>query len=410
MLTLEGKIINNGKIFRGRIEIDQSGTISKIGSPTGDADFVFKEELIFPGFIDLHVHAREDTSHTQDYKEDFVSAGEAAIAGGVVAFLEMPNNPIPPVDDESYEKKNILAKKSPVEIFLYAGIGPNTKPLSKKVPYKAYMGPSVGDLYFKSQEELEKVIADYAGQNVSFHCEDPEILEANKGAATHEERRPPEAELSAVDFALKLIEKYDLGGKICHASTKIGIEKIKVAKDRGLRVTAEVSPHHLYFDAGMLPEENPKWMQMNPPLRNTEDRLFLIEALRGGVIDYLATDHAPHTKEEKLKGTSGTPQLDTYGLIASWLMKNHGFSPGDISRVASFNHGNFINQFTLGKYGKIEEGYSGSLAVLDLDKPTVVTESMLKTKAEWSTYQGVTFPGRVVMTIVKGKILKNEIN
>src|SRR3989338_7902625 len=100
MLTLEGNIVTKDKVFRGRMEIDQSGTISKIGSPTGVADFVFKEELIFPGFIDLHVHAREDVSHQDDYKEDFTTAGEAAINGGVVAFADMPNNPIPPVAEQ----------------------------------------------------------------------------------------------------------------------------------------------------------------------------------------------------------------------------------------------------------------------------------------------------------------------
>src|SRR3990167_9705847 len=143
MLTIEGKIVNIDKVFRGRIKIDQSGMINKIGEPTGDADFIFKDELIFPGFIDLHVHAREDTSHTQDYKEDFLTAGEAAINGGVVAFADMPNNPDTPVDIASYEGKDILAKKCAVPIILYAGIGPNTKTLQKSVPYKVFMGPSV---------------------------------------------------------------------------------------------------------------------------------------------------------------------------------------------------------------------------------------------------------------------------
>ncbi|MDP9249546.1 MAG: amidohydrolase family protein, partial [bacterium] len=120
MLTLEGNIVTKNKVFRGRIEIDQSGTISKIGSPTGVADFVFKDELIFPGFIDLHVHAREDTSHKEDYKEDFKTAGEAAINGGVVAFAEMPNNPEPPVNDKSYEDKKSLTKNCEVPVLLYA--------------------------------------------------------------------------------------------------------------------------------------------------------------------------------------------------------------------------------------------------------------------------------------------------
>lgn len=406
-LSLEGNIVNTEKVFRGRIEIEENGIINKIGAPTGDADFIFKDELIFPGFIDIHVHAREDMSHLQDYKEDFRTVGEAAINGGVVAIAEMPNNPIPPIDDESYKNKKELTKKCGVEVVLYAGIGPNTKPLSKNVPYKVFMGPSVGELFFNSKEELENVIKSYEGENVSFHCEDPEILKENKNKITHELQRPAEAEISAIDFALTLIEKYKLIGKICHCSTREGIEKIKKAKANKIDIVAEVSPHHLYYDSGILNDNNRKWMQMNPPLRDIEDRKYLIESLKDGTIDFLATDHAPHTKEEKLKGTSGTPQLDTYGLIAGWLMDKHGFTPLDIARVCSENPGRFLNQFTSQKYGKIKEGYVGSLTVIDMDRPITVNPDMLRTKCKWSTYEGIIFPGSVSITIVQGKICKN---
>ena len=413
ILTIEGNIVQKSGLQRNRVEIDQrTGLITKVSEPTGVADIVLKDELIFPGFIDLHVHAREDTSHTQDYKEDFTTAGEAAINGGVVAFAEMPNNPVPPVDDASYDAKKELTKKSKVTVLLYAGIGENTKPLSRKTPYKVYMGPSVGTLFFKSILDLEKVLAQYHGCFVSFHTEDPEILEAHKGEATHEARRPKEAEISAVDFALQMIEKYNLKGKICHCSTREGIEKIKNAKDRGLDVVAEVSPHHLYFSQNMITENNRDWMQMNPPLRSESDRNYLVEALRAGTIDFLATDHAPHTEEEKLKGTSGTPQLDTYGPFTTFLMKEHGFTPADIVRVCSNNPGNFLNNFIsgkpaekniqAGKYGKIEEGYIGSLTILSMEKPIKITKNILKTKCGWSPFEDITFPGSVAMTIIKG--------
>ncbi|OGI60803.1 amidohydrolase [Candidatus Nomurabacteria bacterium RIFCSPHIGHO2_01_FULL_37_25] len=404
MLTIEGNIVNIEKVFRGRIEIDQNGMINKIGEPTGDADFIFKDELIFPGFVDLHVHARECADHSQDYKEDFMSAGQAAINGGVVAFMEMPNNPIPPIDDKSYIDKKKLTEKSETEVVLYAGIGENTKPLKNPVPYKVFMGPSVGSLFFHTLEELENVLAQYHGCSISFHCENPEILDENKNKITHEERRSPKAEISAIDFALRMIEKYNLSGKICHSSTKEGIEKIKNAKMRKLNVVAEVSPHHLYFDREMLTEDNQNWMQMNPPLRASADRIYLTEALRDGVIDFLATDHAPHTKEEKSKGISGTSQLDTYGPFVAWLMKEKNFTPQDIARVSSENPGNFFNQFSKHKYGKIEKGYVGSFTVLDLNKPIKVTKDMLKTKCGWSPFEGVTFPGSIIMTIIKGKI------
>ena len=270
------------------------------------------------------------------------------------------------------------------------------------------MGPSVGDLFFTNREDLEKAIAQYKGQNVSFHCEDPDVLEAHKQAETHELKRPPEAEISAVDFALYLIEKYDIIGKICHCSTIEGISKIIDAKKRGLNVSVEVTPHHLYFSAAakaLAEKDETKILQVNPPIRQTEaNRLTLIKLLKNGDIDYLATDHAPHTIQEKQKGISGMPHLDTYGPFVTWLMKKHGFTPEEIVRVCSFNPGNFINQFTNKKYGKIEEGYVGSLTILDMNKKNIITKEMLKTKCGWSPFEGDTFPGSVVMTIVKREI------
>jgi dihydroorotase len=408
MLKIEGNIVTKDRIFRGRIEIDDHGKINKIGEPEGNADFVFGEELIFPGFIDLHVHARECADHSQDYKEDFQTAGLAAINGGVVAFADMPNNPTSPIDKKSYAQKEKLAQKCPVDVVLYAGIGVNTAPLAKRVPYKVFMGPSVGDLFFNSRIELEQAIAKYHGQYVSFHCEDPEIMNAHKDAPTHETKRPVEAEISAVDFAISLIEKYDIIGKICHCSTIEGITKIIEARARGLKITAEITPHHLFYDQEMLGQISTEF-QVNPPIRQTKtNRLALIKMLKEGRIDYLATDHAPHSQEEKAKGTSGLTHLDTFCSFTSWLIKEHDFSPSEIMRVCARNPGNFFSEFASGQYGEIKEGYVGSLTVLDLSKKFKVESSKLKTKNKWSPFLGVTFPGSVVLTVVRGIPYQNE--
>ena len=319
----------------------------------------------------------------------------------------MPNNPVAPVDDARYAEKEKLTAKSAVHVTLYAGIGPETSPLMRHVPYKAFMGPSVGDLFFASQEQLEEVIAKYRGKNVSFHCEDPAILRESKGAATHEQRRPARAEIAATEFALYLIERYGLTGKLCHYSTNGGLEKIAAAKARGVRVTAEAAPHHLFFDDTMLTDENRLRLQMNPPLRGRGDRLALIAALREGVVDYLATDHAPHTLDEKMDGRSGVPHLDTYGAFATWLMAEHGFSAKDIARVCAYNPGNFVKEFLPQGFGKgfgvIEQGYVGSLTILDPDAPLTVRREEMKTKCGWSPFEGYTLPGRVTYTILKGK-------
>jgi dihydroorotase len=409
MLRVEGRIANHDGEFDGAIEIDtDTGLIERVGPKTGRSDVDTRDCLIFPGFGDIHIHAREDASGSQTYKEDFQTTSAAALHGGVVQVADMPNNPVAPVDDSSYAVKQALTAKAVVHITLYAGIGPHTLPLQRHVPYKAFMGPSVGDLFFSSQRQLEEVIAKYRGRNVSFHCEDPEILEAHKNEALHENKRPAEAEISATAFALYLIEKFDLIGKLCHYSTGDGLKLIVAAKARGVKVTCEATPHHLYFDTGMLTPANRQWLQMNPPLRSPADRSALIAALKDGVIDYVATDHAPHTLEEKQKGASGVPHLDTLGSFATWLMAEHDFSSTDIARVFAYNPGKFVKEFLPAKFGKgfgvIAPGYAGALTVLDLKAPYSVTAESVKTRCGWSPFEGYTLPGSVRCTVVQGKV------
>jgi dihydroorotase len=409
MLRLEGRIVNHDREFEGAIEINtETGLIEHVGPMTGRSDLDLRGQMIFPGFGDIHIHARDDVSGSQTYKEDFATISAASIHGGVTHVADMPNNPVAPVDDARYAEKEKLTAKSAVHVTLYAGIGPGTNPLARHVPYKAFMGPSVGDLFFASQEELEAVIARYRGRNVSFHCEDPAILRESAGAATHEQRRPARAEITATEFALYLIERYELVGKLCHYSTKDGLAKIVAAKARGVRVTAEATPHHLFFDETMLTDANRLWLQMNPPLRSREDRLALIEALREGYVDYVATDHAPHTLEEKMEGVSGVPHLDTYGAFATWLMAEHGFTPMEIARVCAYNPGRFVREFLPAGFGKgfgvVEEGFVGSLTIVDPNKPWVVRREEMKTKCGWSPFEGYTLPGRVTHTVLQGRV------
>jgi dihydroorotase len=267
------------------------------------------------------------------------------------------------------------------------------------------MGPSVGELYFRSLEDLDATLASYQGQAVSFHCEDPLLLEQHQGAPTHQQRRPPECELSATRFALAMIEKHRLAGKLCHYSVGEGLALIRAAKARGLAVTAEVTPHHVFFDTAMLTEHNRPWMQMNPPLRAPADRAAMLEALRDGTADFLATDHAPHTRAEKERGASGQPHLDTFGPFLTWLLLEQGFTPQRIAAVASANPGAFVNPYQPEKFGRLAPGYVGSLTVLDLRRPTTVRRDELRTRCGWSPFEGLTFPGGVAAVFVRGQRL-----
>jgi dihydroorotase len=460
-MIIEGRFCNHDSGMSTQVKVNDDGVISAIGDLLGKADYSFDiSKLIFPGMGDIHIHAREDESKSQVYKECFSTASAAAIQGGVVHVADMPNNPVAPIDDAAYANKQSLCSSAPIHFTLYAGIGPETSPLKKKVPYKAFMGPSIGDLFFNSAEELEKTIARYRGCHVSFHCEDPYILEISKNNATHSDRRPRGAANTATAFALYLIEKYELKGKLCHFSTGDGLDLVRAAKNRGVEVTVETTPQQLYWDTSLLDDQNKPWLQMNPAFRDTIDRQSLIQGLKDGLVDFIATDHAPHRICEKLRryqpidlqqkisrlaelsleeiteldrvclqnfekfkiedperfssladmdGVSGTSQLDTYGAFTTWLMTEHNFSPAKIARVTAWNPGCFVNQFSElsdYKFGKIAKGYVGSFTVIDPETPWTVDNDDICSRSGWSPFHGVTFPGRVEAVFHLGKKLR----
>ena len=394
--------------------------VGDLGIPKEEVNYYFHDDcLVFAGMSDIHIHAREDVSGKENYKEDYITASKAAINGGVTCCLDMPNNPRPPVDDDTYRAKFELTKKGLIPLFLYAGIGPRTKPLSFPVPYKVYMGPSVGHLFFDNRNSLKEAVKHYRGHRVSFHCEDPEVLHECKNEKTHLARRPVRAELMATETALELISEFGLHGKLCHFSAGEGLHKIRKFREKGIDVTCEVTPQHLYFSDEMirrLPENRQVYFQMNPPIRSEREREMMFEAFLAGDIDFLATDHAPHTHEEKQRGTSGLTGLDTFGAFVTWAVCEKGACPKLMAKMCSENPGRFINRFlssflglrgeksdALGYgFGFIEKGYSASFSVLNMKKPFLVVEEKLQTKVGWSPFNGIEFPGRVESIFVQG--------
>jgi dihydroorotase len=406
-LLVEGRLADVDGVVHGRIRIE-NGTIVDVGDCPGTPDLAFGDDcLVFAGMGDVHIHAREDVSRKECHKETFATAAAAALHGGVVHVADMPNNVVAPVDEALYNAKESLVRRGafPVHFTLYAGIGPGTRPLLRPVPYKAYMAPSHGSLHFTSLEQLDETLQHYRGQAVSFHCEDPLILKAHESEATHELRRPATAEVSATRFALDMIDKHGLTGKLCHYSVEEGLPMIADAKRRGIPVTAEVTPHHLYFDTSMISPANRTIMAMNPPLRSPADRTAMLDALRDGLVDYLATDHAPHTTMEKAKGAPGLPHLDTYGVFVTWLLMEQGFTPQRVAAICCANPGRFVNPYSLEQFGRLKPGYAGSLTVLNLRKPTSIHRSELRTLCGWSPFDGMTFPGRVEAVVIRGQMM-----
>jgi dihydroorotase len=448
-IIIEGRFVNSDEIFDGQIEIErETGVILRKEPYITNPAFIFsKDKLIFPGFGDIHIHAREDETAKQMYKEEYATVNAAAINGGVIHVSCMPNTPSPLTTQVQLQWHQEKCKQFPVMIFHYVGVGKNTRPLETDAPYKVFTGPSVGDLFFKNEAEVRSALQHYRGKKVSFHVEDDDILQARRTARTHQERRPIECVETALAYVLQIIEDYDLEAKLCHWSTGgRSIEMIKTHRAKGYNTTLEVSPLHLYFDADMIEEMPERWpfVQMNPAIQRREDRLQLIEGLKSGFIQYLATDHAPHTIDEKLKqfepeqesgmtreqfyehlkatdlvecrrracldSTSGTPQLDTYGAFTTWLMQEQGFSPQDIARIAAENPGAFVNQFhnDPGKFGRVDVGYYGSVTVIDPKQPITITRDKLRTKCGWSPFEGITFPGSVYATIIKGQMYRGK--
>ncbi len=415
VLRVAGGCVNPEQKFYATVVINiETGLITAIEGYDKNADIVARD-LIFPGFLDVHVHGREDITREENYKEDFETLGKAAVNGGVVHVAEMGNNPKPPVDLTGYLAKEELTSTCVVPVTLYAMMGPETHPLQgEHVPYKLCHARTTGKsdtIFFPTQAAILETAERYVGRHVSQHCEDLEVLELHKGEKLHENKRPPQAEENSIDLGLWLIEHIFGQGKLCHCSVATGIDKIVHAKRRGVQVTCEITPHHLYFDSSMITDENRPWMQMNPPLRSKKDRLFCIGALKRGDIDVIATDHAPHTPDDKMNGASGQPHLDTLGPFITWLMKEHDFSPSDIARVCSTAPAAFLNKFLRYPesghgYGRIAPGYIGSLTLIDRTTPITIAKETLKTKCGWSPFEGVTFPGSVQHTIVRGKVLK----
>jgi dihydroorotase len=421
--VIAGEIVTTTVQFAGQIAIDtETGLIEqvgKLGVPASKVDYQFgPDSLIFPGMGDIHVHARQDVGGTQNYKETFLSAAEAAINGGVSFFADMPNNPTPPIDQQSYIDKFKLAASVDFDILLYAGITSKSSPLDFKVPYKLYLGGSTNVSATEGRERRSTMVAPYRGESVSFHCEDGITLINSADGKTHSARRPPEAEIEAIKEALELIERYHLHGTICHCSTGKGMELISAARAKGVDVKVELSPNHLYFNQERVRDGHN--YQMNPPIRDRLQQEMLLAALKRGEVDYLATDHAPHTGEEKGRGVSGLTGLDTYGPFACWLIKEHGVSPSEICRICSYNPGKFLNQYipTLellnesccnkkGVYGRgfgeIAQGFLANFTILNTRQSITITADYLKSRCAQSPFLGETLPGVATSMFVRGK-------
>lgn len=381
-LVISGRIVDINGVYESNIGIINGKikrmTDSKIEGKKSIA--LNNSSLIFPGFIDCHVHLREDASKQWTYKEDFFTGSKAAIHGGVTTVADMPNTPEPAISRERILEKIELAKKSPIQILFYGGVtSENLLELKEMVSlvcgYKIYFVETTGHLILERNklESAVKIISE-TKKPVVFHCY-PEDL----------------------GTILKTCKKYGAKTHIAHVSRKDEVRIIKKYKNK-MQLTCETCPHYLFFTQKDL-------KMVKPPLGSEEDRIAIMNALKKGTIDMLSSDHAPHTIKDKKNGASGFPGLDTYGNIVSWLLLNQKFKPETMARTTSYNPAKFLG---LVDRGRIKEGLLANLTVLDTKGNTKIRNMNLQTKCEWSPFNGMALAGKILYTIYRGNtIMKN---
>ncbi len=387
-------LIKGGRVFhKGEFsELDvliEYGKIASVGKDIGTADETYnaKDMLVLPGLVDPHVHMR-DPGATQ--KEDFHTGTQAAVAGGFTTIMDMPNNPYPTIDLEAlYEKAGLAEKKAVCEVrFHFGATDKNFKEIKWANPLslKIYMGKTTGELYLRNPNSLEKHFQNYEGQFV-FHA-------SGDGNTENEQL---EKTFNNISKAGSLSTRYRRKSHIAHASCG---REVLISKSFGL--TAETAPHYLFLnnsDAEKLGYKGTVY----PNLRSEELRKSLWEKIDR--IDCIATDHAPHTLEDKKNGAHGFPGLETSlalmleayhskKLGLEWIVKAMSEKPAAI--------------FKLDRTGKIEKGCHGNITIVDPKKEWMVKGEELYTKCKWSPFEGKKLKGKTKSVFYKGNLIFDD--
>jgi dihydroorotase len=367
--------------------------------------------VLLPGVIDPQVHFREPGL---EHKEDLTTASRACAKGGVTSFLEMPNTkPLTITQAALDDKLQRAAAKSIVNFGFFIGATPANLPDVRSAQptcgIKVFMGSAHGDLLVDTAAALEPIFAQ-GDRLIAVHAEDQARINQRKqefagstDPAVHSQIQDDIAALNATKLALELSEKYHRRLHILHLSTAIEAEYLRQHKPAW--VTAEVTPQHLmlntdaYATIGTL-------AQMNPPLRSHHDNEVLWAALLDGTIDFIATDHAPHTLEEKAKGypntPSGMPGVETALPV---MLTQAVAGKCTIEQVSKWMSTAVAQAYHIPNKGSIEVGFDADLVLVDLENYHPVERQDLETKCGWSPFEGWNLTGYPVYTIVNGNVV-----
>lgn len=362
--------------------------------------------ITLPALVDVHVHFREPG---YSYKETILSGSQAAAAGGYTCVCTMPNlNPVPDSPEHLQMQQDIIDREAVIDVRPYASITIERKGL-ELVDIDALKGKAVAfsddgsgvqneAMMLKAMEKIAE-----AGAILAAHCEDNTLLHGGyihdgAYAAAHGHKGIcSESEWGQIERDLRLAEQTGCAYHVCHISTKESVDLIRRAKDRGVNVSCETGPHYLILSDADLQEDGR--FKMNPPLRSAEDRAALIEGIKDGTIDMIATDHAPHSAEEKSKGLAlsamGIVGLETaFPLLYTHLVMKDIISLEKLSELMSAAP---RKRFHLGE--------SDDVAVFDPDTLWHIDSAALVSKGHSTPFDGWDVYGRCVETIHNGKTI-----
>lgn len=421
----EARIINRGRIIEGDLWV-RDGIIERV-DPSITVDHRVTEvraegRYLMPGIIDDQVHFREPGL---EHKATIFTESMAAVAGGVTSFMEMPNTKPPAVTQELLEQKYQIASTQAWAnySFFMGATNDNLGEVLKTDPHrvcgvKVFMGSSTGNMLVDNKETLEQLFAS-CPVLLAAHCEDESTVRHNMEEAkekygsvippsAHPWIRSREACILSSSLGMSLAKKYNTRFHILHITTKEEAEGFEPGPVAGKRITAEACAHHLYFtDQDYIQLGNQ--IKCNPAIKTSEDRDAILRAVLNDQIDIIASDHAPHTWEEKsepyIQAPSGLPlvQHTLQMMLTHW--KSGLIS---LERIVEKMCHAPADCFKMDKRGYLDEGAYADLVLLNLDMDTMVSKSNLYYKCGWSPLEGRILPGRIDGTWVNGTRLVED--
>ena len=423
MLTLikNAKLVNEGQVYQADVLIENQ-IIKEISSEIKiEADYVIdaKGLHLLPGVIDDQVHFREPGL---THKANIYTESKAAVAGGITSFMEMPNTNPQALTQELLEDKYVIASQTSIAnySFFMGASNDNLEEVLKTDPKKVgaikiFMGSSTGSMLVDNRTVLEEIFKK-SPMLIAVHCEDEQTIQENTIKAKkefgeevpiseHPNIRSAEACYKSSSMAVELAKKHNTRLHVFHLSTEKEISLFDNALPLAKKlITAEVCIHHLWFDESKYAEKGTliKW---NPAVKKASDQEALFQALIDDKLDVIATDHAPHTLEEKsntyFNAPSGGPLVQHALPAMLAFVKQEKIS---IEKVVEKMCHNPAICFKVENRGFIREGYFADLVLVNMDKPWEVTKENILYKCGWSPFEGETFNAQITHTFVNGHI------